>query len=690
MRHAPCPTCHAVALAQEDALCRSCAARTFEYTDKISFMTEFYDREYSAKEAYGRLYRYAIKYRARLLIGLLAGSITASAWIPIFQIIGPVIEEMQSVAAEKTVKKRDALLKKEPRVFVNSEALSSVDAVTVEPSVAEEPNLPSWFYKVEAVGEKLGISFRDEQGHMTRAMLLIGFIVVLVAVFKMVMTYINHYFLGWTGAHVVRDFRVDLFNHLQYQSLGFFGRTDVGQLMSRCTSDPQMVDRVISRTLAEACRAPFEILISVGFVIVSAVRDGMIETLIIVVIGFPLFILPMAFIGSLVRKWARAAMQRISFVTSKLHENLTCIRVVKAYNMEAIESQKYGKINLFYLKSVMRALRFELLIGPSVECVGLILAAVFICYCYMRKYALSDIVPLIVPFVVAYRPMKQLSKVQAQIERGRAALTRIFSLLDVDSALPESENPIDKESLVDRIKFNDVSFHYGDDSVPTIDNISFDIPQGSVVAVVGGTGSGKTTLASLLARFYDVTTGSITMDGVNVKDLSTKDLRKLIGVVTQETILFNDTIASNISYGTPGATQAQIEAAAKMANAHEFIIATREGYERVCGEKGMSLSGGERQRVAIARAILKNPPILILDEATSALDTVTERLVQDAINKLMSNRTTFAIAHRLSTIKNADNILVIEKGRIKEQGTHDELYEQDGEYRKLCNMQTMD
>jgi subfamily B ATP-binding cassette protein MsbA len=297
---------------------------------------------------------------------------------------------------------------------------------------------------------------------------------------------------------------------------------------------------------------------------------------------------------------------------------------------------------------------------------------------------------MIVPFVVAYKPMKQLSKVQAQIERGRAALVRIFSLLDVDSALPECQNPVEKRSLTDKVSFENVSFSYPGNSTPTIDNVSFDIPRGSVVAVVGGTGSGKTTLANLLARFYDVDSGSVTMDGVNVKDISTENLRRLVGVVTQETVLFNDTIANNIAYGSPDATQEDIESAAKMANAHDFIIGGENGYERVCGEKGFSLSGGERQRVAIARAILKNPPILILDEATSALDTVTERLVQDAINKLMSNRTTFAIAHRLSTIKNADNILVLENGVIKESGTHEELYEHDGDYRKLCDMQMMD
>ncbi len=659
-------------------------------------MAEFFDKEYTAKQAYGRLYRYACKYRFRLLAGLLAGSITAGSWVPIFQVIQPVLKQVQTADDVSHVEKRvsaesDGAVKVKHQDLFDDSLKGLVKKDRDGKASASDEQLPSWFGKVEKFGNRFGITFRDAEGHMTGQLLLISlFVVPLVMLVKMVTMYLNHYFLRWTGAKVVQDFRVDLFAHLQKQSLSFFGRTDVGQLMSRCTSDPQQVDHVIAHTLADLCRAPFEILVAVGYVIYFAIKNEMIETLVLVLFGFPLFLMPMALLGTLVRKWSRKALHRISFIASKIHENLTCIRVVKAYHTESVEISKYKQANQYYMKSVLRAVRVELLITPAVECTGIFLCFVFVVYCFFRKLAIHEIAPLLVPFLVAYRPMKQLGKVQAQIERGRAALARMYSLLDTDFTLPLAADPVRKSGFVDRVRFDHVCFKYNEGPDLTIKDVSFEIPLGSVVAVVGGTGSGKTTLANLLARFYDPVGGSVTMDGVDLRQLDVGDLRNLIGVVTQETVLFNDTIAANIAYGTPDATREQVIEAAKMANAHEFILSQPEGYDRVVGEKGFALSGGERQRVAIARAILKNPPILILDEATSALDTVTERLVQDAINKLMAHRTTFAIAHRLSTIRNAHQIIVMDKGEIVERGTHEQLYAAVGSYRKLCDMQMME
>jgi len=659
-------------------------------------MAEFFDKEYTARQAYGRLYQYARKYRGRLLAGLLAGSVTAGSWVPIFQVIQPLLKQVQT-ADELSHGVASGSLEAEGgkpasrHSFLDEDLKDLVKKDAPRAASAPRDELPKWFGKIEKIGDRLGLKVTDAEGNMTGQLLLISLVFVpLVMLVKMVAMYLNHYFLRWTGAKVVQDFRIALFSHLQKQSLHFFGRTDVGQLMSRCTSDPQQVDLVIAHTLADLCRAPFEILVSVGYVIYFAIKNEMLETLVLVLFGFPLFLLPMALLGAMVRKWSRKALHRISFISSKIHENLTCIRVVKAYHTEEFEIEKYRQVNQFYVKSVLRSVRLELLITPSVEAMGIILIFVFVVYCFFRKIAIHEIVPLLVPFLVAYRPMKQLGKVQAQIERGRAALARMYSLLDTDLSLPMAPHPVRKANFEDRVRFDHVCFKYGEGPDLTIKDVSFDIPRGAVVAVVGGTGSGKTTLANLLARFYDPVAGAVTMDGVDLRQMDIGDLRGLIGVVTQETVLFNDTIAANIAYGSPDATREQIIGAAKMANAHEFILSQPEGYERVVGEKGFALSGGERQRVAIARAILKNPPILILDEATSALDTVTERLVQDAINKLMANRTTFAIAHRLSTIRNATQILVMDRGVIIERGTHEQLSAAGGAYRRLCDMQMME
>ena len=302
------------------------------------------------------------------------------------------------------------------------------------------------------------------------------------------------------------------------------------------------------------------------------------------------------------------------------------------------------------------------MVRPTVETVGILLICAFLIWCFIMDIKVSDVVPMLAPLLVIYKPVKQLSKLQVQLETSLASLSRIYSVLDLDMSLPEKTSPIRKTSFDDKIEFSDVTFKYDTVDHPAVSHAAFSIPRGKMVAVVGGTGSGKTTLSGLLARFYDPQQGRVTIDGIDLRDVAIQDIRRLVGAV-------------------------EIVAAAKMANAHDFIMAQPEGYGRMVGEKGFVLSGGERQRIAIARAILRNPPILILDEATSALDTVTERLVQDALANLMKNRTVLAIAHRLSTIRDADLILVMDNGVIVERGTHDELYAANGLYRRLCDMQ---
>lgn len=654
---------------------------------KVKYRKEFFDRDYTVREAYRRVWKYVRKYRFRLIVGICCGMLTAGTLVPFFQIVQPALQHVESHDSGIEAAKVERAVED-----VSSISRHGDDAVkpgnVFERQIAKNSKLPSWYPKVERLAAKVGIKLQDENGSMGGALALIVCVIVpLVAVMRLGLMYLNNYCLSWSGAHAVADLRQEMLEHVQRQSLQFFGRVDVGQLMSRISGDPQQIQTIMTAILTEVALAPFEILVAFGFIIWFAVSNHMLPTLMLILIGFPLFVLPVQMLGRKIKKWARKSLERGSMIGAKIHEILTCIRVVKSYNTEEYENRNYAATNRYLLKSTMRGLRIGLMVGPSVETVGILLICAFVVWCFMTGVKISDVVPMLAPLLVIYKPVKQLSKLQVQVENSLAALSRIYSVLDLHMELPEKADAAVKSNFTDRICFSDVSFKYDTAERDAVSHISFEIPRGKMVAVVGGTGSGKSTVSGLLARFYDPREGRVTMDGIDLRDMRISDLRRLVGAVMQETLLFNDTIEANIRYGTPDATHEQVVAAAKMANAHEFIVSQPEGYGRIVGEKGFALSGGERQRIAIARAILRNPPILILDEATSALDTVTERLVQDALNNLMKNRTTFAIAHRLSTIRNADLILVMQEGRIVERGAHSELYGANGIYRKLCDMQ---
>lgn len=643
---------------------------------KVAYRKEFFDREYTAKEAYGRVWSYARRYRLRIFTGILCGILTAGTLVPFFQVIQPALQQVESRQEAPAAE------------AVPAEAEAPAAEVKADKSAKKAKGLEKDYGKIRKWLHEHGVELQDENEELGLPLLFLIIVVVpVVALFRCGLVFLNHYCLAWAGMRTVRDIRCDIFRHVTAQSMQFHGRIDVGQLMSRCTSDPHQVQQIIQHVLQELAQAPFEIAVSVGFIVWSAVHNHMLPTLGIIVLGFPMFMIPVVFLSKRIRKWSKKALQRFSVVGSRIHEILTCIKVVKAYNTEALEEEKYDDANNQTLKATLRSLRWGLLVGPAVETVGIFLICGFVVWCFFTGVKLSMIIPMLAPLLLIYRPLKQLSKLQVQVEQGRAALTRIWSIMDVEMELPEDPAAVEKTSFDDKVVFDDVCFRYDTAERDAVSHASFEIPRGKVVAVVGGTGSGKSTMSSLLARFYDPAAGAIAMDGVDLRKLRIADLRQLVGSVQQETLLFNDTIEANIRYGSPEATHEQVVAAAKMANAHDFIMSQPEGYARLAGEKGFALSGGERQRIAIARAILRNPPILILDEATSALDTVTERLVQDAINNLMKDRTVFAIAHRLSTIRNADLILVMQDGAIVERGTHDELYAKDGVYRKLCDMQ---
>ena len=654
---------------------------------EAEYRKEFFDREYSGVEAYRRVWKYARRYRFRLIVGIVSGMLTAGTLVPFFQIVQPALQHVES---------HDSSLDSSQSAFAGAADVApaandpqpSAPRNVFEKQIAKNSKLPSWYPQVERLAEKCGFKLQKENGGMGAALALIVCVIVpLVAFARLLLILLNNYCLSWAGAHAVADLRMEMLEHVQKQSLQFFGRVDVGMLMSRISSDPHQIQTIMTTILTEVALAPFEIFVAFGFIIWFAIANQMLPTLTLIAIGFPLFVLPIQTLGRKIKKWARKTLERNSMIGAKIHEILTCIRVVKSYHTEDFENRRYESTNRYLLKSTMRGLRIGLMVGPAVETVGILLLCAFIVWCFLTGVKISDVVPMLAPLLIIYKPVKQLSKLQVQVENSMAALNRIYSLLDLHMELPERADPVRKSSFDDRITFDNVTFKFDTAEHPAVVGASFEVPRGKMVAVVGGTGSGKTTLSNLLARFYDPQGGRVLIDGVDLKDVAIGDIRSLVGAVMQETLLFNDTIEENIRYGTPGATHEQVVTAAKLANAHDFIMAQPEGYRRMAGEKGFVLSGGERQRIAIARAILRNPPILILDEATSALDTVTERLVQEALDKLMQNRTTFAIAHRLSTIRNADLILVMKDGKIVERGSHDELYAAGGVYRKLCDMQ---
>ena len=646
---------------------------------KVSYRKEFFDREYGAKEAYARVWSFARRYRLRVIVGIVCGMLTATTLLPFFSVIQPALSKVEGRQEAQAAASAPA---------APEAAAPAAKEVQASKADRKAKGLAKQYEKIRSFASRHGIDMQGEDEALGLPLLFAIIIVVpLVALARCALIFLNHYCLAWAGMRTVRDIRCAMMKHVQAQSMQFHGRIDVGQLMSRCTSDPHQVQLVIQHVLQELAQAPFEIAVSVGYIIWTAVKNDMLPTLGMIVIGFPMFMVPVVFLSKRIRKWSKKALERFSLVGSRIHEILTCIRVVKAYNTEDYETEKYESANNQTLKATLRALRWGLLVGPAVETVGIVLICAFVVWCFFTGVKLSTIIPMLAPLLLIYRPLKQLSKLQVQIEQGRAALGRIWSIMDVDMELPEKPGAKPKKTFDSKVVFEDVSFRYDTAERDAVSHVSFEIPRGKVVAVVGGTGSGKSTMSALLARFFDPRSGRITMDGTDLRDIPVADLRRLVGSVQQETLLFNDTIEANIRYGSPGATHEEVVAAAKMANAHDFIMSQPDGYSKMAGEKGFALSGGERQRIAIARAILRNPPILILDEATSALDTVTERLVQDAINNLMKDRTTFAIAHRLSTIRNADLILVMRDGEIVERGTHAELYAADGVYRKLCDMQ---
>jgi subfamily B ATP-binding cassette protein MsbA len=514
---------------------------------------------------------------------------------------------------------------------------------------------------------------------------LLPVVVVFVFLFKGIAYYIYTFLLEQVGQSVIRDFRQEIFEHIHKQSLSFFNKMPTGTLMSRIISDVTLMQSAVSNALVGVVRDFFQVVILLGVVFFMNWKLAMFSFIVLPVAAFPIIKF-----GRIFRRLSTSTQEEIANVSNLLHETITGNRIVKAFCKEQYEGNRFlSQVTVLFAITIKDA-RYRCMQHPLMEYIGGVAIALIIWF-GGREVIGGNSTPgtffaFLTALIAAYDPVKGVTRINSTIQQGLAAATRVFGLLDMEPEIQDKVNAKELPPFTSKIEFVDLNFGY-DDTLPVLQDINLEVPAGEALAIVGPSGGGKTTLTNLIPRFLDLTEGRILVDGRDIRDVTVKSLRNQVAMVTQQTILFNDTVKSNIAYGDQEATDGQIRGAAKAAHALGFIEELPDGFDTVIGESGARLSGGERQRLSIARAILNNAPILILDEATSALDTESEREVQKALENLMKNRTTFVIAHRLSTIKNADRIIVVKEGKIVETGTHDELLVLEGEYELLYNMQ---
>jgi len=513
---------------------------------------------------------------------------------------------------------------------------------------------------------------------------LIPFLIVGIFLFQGLFNYGQNYLMHWIGQKIVFDIRNKLYSHLQRLSLSFFSHKPVGELISRLTSDITTMQNALSRAIGDIIKEGVTVGVLVGLLFYFNWQLTLVSLAIL-----PFLVKLTTKLSSQLRKMSRRVRKEMATLTSILQETLSGIRIVKAFSMERYEREKFRTRSKEYFVAEMKSRRIAALIGPLIGFISSFGIAFIVWFGGKQviegAMTTGEFVAFMGGLISLYRPLSKLGDVNSIIQQALASGERVFEILDTAPRIKNPPNPVFLSEFRDRIRFENVSFCYEDEVV--LKNINLEIKKGETVALVGHSGAGKTTLVNLLARFYDPHEGKILIDDRDLREIDLSSLRRLLGIVTQDTILFNDTIYNNISYGRPGATLKEVIEAAKAANAHSFIEKMKDGYQTHIQERGERLSGGEGQRIAIARAILKNPSILILDEATSEMDSESETLVQEALERLLKSRTAIIIAHRLSTIRNADKIVVIKDGQIVEIGKHQELMAKSGYYRRLYELQ---
>lgn len=632
---------------------------------------------------FGRLLSFAKPYTKRLIVGAACSALGGGSIIAMFltaqSLLGFIFDNR-------------GLINPDANGSDKVEAVSASEAASAVESVETDPVEASVSAETASAQEPAGLSSKlarkllpssdlerlEAQGLPT--LLVICGILMLVIIANSFAFFASMYLLQWVGQRVVMDLRIKLFSHMQKLSIAFYNASSSGDMISRTVADTQLLQHTVTSVVTDAVRQPIVFVVVLTYILVIEWELALFS-----IVLFPTVIVPIIIIGRRLRRISKEGQQRLADLTSVMKESLDGVMVVKAFGQEAREEERFAQQCRGFFRRMVSATKAKALNDPISHTIGGLGGIGVLVYAMFAKMPIEECVIFACAIWALYEPIKKMGRISMEIQQSSAAADRVFEILDapVTVANLPGATPITDE--LQSLTFKSVSFDYGERQV--FDNLDLEIKAGESLAVVGPSGGGKTTIVSLLLRFFDPISGAVLRNGIDIREHTIESLRATIGLVMQDTFLFNASIADNIAYGCPDASQERIEGAARLAHAHEFILEKEQGYTTIVGERGTSLSGGQKQRIAIARALLRNPSVLILDEATSALDTESERHVQAAIDELMGRMTVIVIAHRLSTIAKCDHVAVIANGGVAEYGTQTELLAKDGLYTRLHDMQ---